>query len=142
MKSVVPRSPTPTVPPAPVALVLVVALLAVSTAGTLVRLAPAGVHPLTLAFGRVLLGLRAHACRVVAPDYPGHGFSELEGRLTPQSLEAALYEVLDALIGHNFDVVMSRDPTKFGGGDPQKMMEELIWVSMRKYLARKLKHMN
>ncbi len=49
------------------------------------------------AFGRVLLGLRAHACRVVAPDYPGHGFSELEGRLTPQSLEAALYEVLDAL---------------------------------------------
>lgn len=55
MRSVAPLPSTPIAPPAPVALVLVVALLAVSTAGTLVRLAPPGVHPLTLAFGRVLL---------------------------------------------------------------------------------------
>jgi drug/metabolite transporter (DMT)-like permease len=45
---------SPTEPLAPVWLVLVVALLAVSVAGTLVRFAP-GTHPLTLAFGRVLI---------------------------------------------------------------------------------------
>jgi hypothetical protein len=39
--------------------------------------------------------------------------------------QVAFHEVLVALIRHNFNVVMSRDPAKFGGGDPEKMMEEL-----------------
>jgi pimeloyl-ACP methyl ester carboxylesterase len=48
-------------------------------------------------FGRVLMGLRRHVRRVVAPDYPGHGFSELTGALTPTALFESIHTVLDAL---------------------------------------------
>jgi pimeloyl-ACP methyl ester carboxylesterase len=56
-----------------------------------------GISSSATAFGAVLVRLRKHAQRVIAPDYPGHGFSEHEGRLTAQALFEAMHTVFDAL---------------------------------------------
>jgi pimeloyl-ACP methyl ester carboxylesterase len=48
-------------------------------------------------FGPLLQRLRRHARRVVAPDYPGHGFSEHAGAVTPSALFESVEVVLDAL---------------------------------------------
>jgi len=48
-------------------------------------------------FGPVIVRLLRHVTRVVAPDYPGHGFSEQEGRLTPAALFESIRLVLDTL---------------------------------------------
>ncbi len=48
-------------------------------------------------FGRVMVPLMRRVRRVVAPDYPGHGFSELRGHLTPPKLFESVHAVLDAL---------------------------------------------
>ncbi len=87
-------TPTPTTStvgaaPIPVPLVLTVAILAVSAAGTLVRLAP-DAHPLTLAFGRVLL-----AGLVMLP-FAGRGFRRPSGR------DAALTMLSGAFLALHF----------------------------------------
>jgi pimeloyl-ACP methyl ester carboxylesterase len=54
-------------------------------------------------FAPVLARLQRHVRRVVAPDYPGHGFSELEPdaraapRLTPEALFDSVSHALDEL---------------------------------------------
>jgi pimeloyl-ACP methyl ester carboxylesterase len=48
-------------------------------------------------FGPVIVRLLRHVTRIVAPDYPGHGFSEQEGRLTPEALFESIRTVLDTL---------------------------------------------
>jgi pimeloyl-ACP methyl ester carboxylesterase len=50
-------------------------------------------------FGPVLARLRPHVRRVIAPDYPGHGFTPPPaGPLTPDDLLGAVTGVLDALL--------------------------------------------
>ncbi len=53
----------------------------------------AGVH-----FRGLLRRLRPHVRRLVAPDAPGHGFSDAPGDLAPRKLMAALGEALDQVI--------------------------------------------
>ena len=49
-------------------------------------------------FGPLLSRLRPHTRRVIAPDYPGHGFSaDVTGRLTPERLFDAVTSALDSL---------------------------------------------
>ncbi|HJK97581.1 MAG TPA: alpha/beta hydrolase [Polyangiaceae bacterium LLY-WYZ-14_1] len=49
----------------------------------------------------LILRLRPEAGRVVAPDLPGHGLSDVppDGRLDPESLRVGVVEALDELIG-------------------------------------------
>lgn len=55
-----------------------------------------GIGSAATQFGRVLLNLRPHVRRLLAPDLPGHGFSPPpEQPLTPERLFAALCELLD-----------------------------------------------
>lgn len=75
--------------PAPVPVVLIVALVAVSAAGTLVRLAPDS-HPLTLAFGRVLL-----AGLLLLP-FAGRGF------LRPSPRDLLVTAIAGALLALHF----------------------------------------
>jgi len=50
-------------------------------------------------FARVLAGLQAHATRVVAPELPGHGFSDPpSGVMTPDRLTETMIRALDALL--------------------------------------------
>lgn len=50
-------------------------------------------------FGRLVEYLRPEVRRVVAPDYPGHGFSDEAGlRLTPEALCESIGGALDALV--------------------------------------------
>jgi len=58
-----------------------------------------GLGSAATAFGPLLARMSPHARRLVAPDLPGHGFSEApSGRLTPEGLFGATCEVLDALV--------------------------------------------
>jgi pimeloyl-ACP methyl ester carboxylesterase len=51
-------------------------------------------------FAPLLHHLRRDMCRVVAPDFPGHGFSpEPRGRLTPDALVGSVSAAVDALVG-------------------------------------------
>jgi pimeloyl-ACP methyl ester carboxylesterase len=51
-------------------------------------------------FGPVLARLQRHVRRVIAPDYPGHGFSPTpDGTLTPEVLFDSLTQVLDQTVG-------------------------------------------
>lgn len=50
-------------------------------------------------FGQVLAHLQRHVKRVVAPDYPGHGFSHhASGRLTPDRLFESVGAALDTTL--------------------------------------------
>lgn len=50
-------------------------------------------------FGPMMSRLRPHVRRLVAPDYPGHGFSgEAAGEVTPAALFDAMTFALDALL--------------------------------------------
>jgi pimeloyl-ACP methyl ester carboxylesterase len=58
-----------------------------------------GISSSATPFGPVLARLRRHVRRVVAPDYPGHGFTPPPaGKLTPEALLDAMTGVLDALL--------------------------------------------
>jgi pimeloyl-ACP methyl ester carboxylesterase len=58
-----------------------------------------GISSSATPFGPVLARLARHVRRVVAPDYPGHGFTPAPaGTLTPEGLLGAMTGVLDALI--------------------------------------------
>lgn len=51
------------------------------------------------AFARMLVGLRKHARRVIAPEMPGHGFSDAPtAHFTPERLEEAMGEAIDLLV--------------------------------------------
>jgi pimeloyl-ACP methyl ester carboxylesterase len=51
-------------------------------------------------FAAVMTPLARHVRRIVAPDYPGHGFSApVPGRLTAKALFDAMTEALDAALG-------------------------------------------
>jgi pimeloyl-ACP methyl ester carboxylesterase len=57
-----------------------------------------GIGSTATAFGPLLSLLRRHARRIVAPDYPGHGFSdEPRSPLTPAALFEAVTSALDTL---------------------------------------------
>lgn len=56
-----------------------------------------GIGSAATPFGPVVGRLRRHMQRVVAPDYPGHGFSQRSGTLTPQALFDSVSAALDAL---------------------------------------------
>jgi pimeloyl-ACP methyl ester carboxylesterase len=50
-------------------------------------------------FGPMMGRLQPHVRRLVAPDYPGHGFSgEADGLVTPPALFEAMTAALDALV--------------------------------------------
>jgi pimeloyl-ACP methyl ester carboxylesterase len=58
-----------------------------------------GISSSATPFGPVLERLRRHVRRVVAPDYPGHGFTPPPaGPLTPDGLLGAVTGALDALL--------------------------------------------
>jgi pimeloyl-ACP methyl ester carboxylesterase len=58
-----------------------------------------GLGSAATAFGPLLEQLRPAARRIVAPDYPGHGFSDGGAvRLTPQALFESVAAALDALV--------------------------------------------
>ncbi len=51
-------------------------------------------------FGPMMTRLQPHVRRLVAPDYPGHGFSgEAAGVVTPTALFDAMTTALDTLVG-------------------------------------------
>lgn len=55
-----------------------------------------GLGSAATSFGPLLTRLRPHARRVIAPDLPGHGFSEAPaGKMTPAALFGAAAEALD-----------------------------------------------
>ena len=57
-----------------------------------------GIGSAATPFGPVLARLVPHVARVIAPDYPGHGFSGAPRlRLTPEALFASMETVLDEL---------------------------------------------
>jgi pimeloyl-ACP methyl ester carboxylesterase len=56
-----------------------------------------GISSGATAFGAVLARLLRHVERVIAPDYPGHGFSQHQGRLTAEALFESVHTVLEAL---------------------------------------------
>jgi pimeloyl-ACP methyl ester carboxylesterase len=59
-----------------------------------------GIGSNATAFGRLLMRLRPHVRRVIAPDLPGHGFSGTPvGRVTPEALYQSVRVALDSLIG-------------------------------------------
>ena len=67
-----------------------------------------GLGSAATAFGPVLIRMRPHAGRLVAPDLPGHGFSGTPtGRLTPERLFGAVSEMLDALVEERIVLVGS-----------------------------------
>lgn len=49
-------------------------------------------------FGPLMARLRPHTRRVVAPDLPGHGFSEEHARLTPEVLFESVASAIDAVV--------------------------------------------
>lgn len=58
-----------------------------------------GIGSAAAPFARVLSGLLPHATRVVAPEMPGHGFSEApHGVLTPERLMEVMTGALDQLL--------------------------------------------
>jgi pimeloyl-ACP methyl ester carboxylesterase len=58
-----------------------------------------GLGSTATSFGPLLRRMRPHARRVVAPDLPGHGFSDAPSeRLVPEGLFGALGQALDALV--------------------------------------------
>jgi pimeloyl-ACP methyl ester carboxylesterase len=58
-----------------------------------------GLGSTATSFVPVLLRLQRHMRRVIAPDYPGHGFSSAASSpLTPEGLMAAVSTVLDTLM--------------------------------------------
>jgi pimeloyl-ACP methyl ester carboxylesterase len=58
-----------------------------------------GLGSAATAFGPLLVRMLPESGRLLAPDLPGHGFSETpSGRLTPDRLFGAMREVLDALV--------------------------------------------
>jgi pimeloyl-ACP methyl ester carboxylesterase len=58
-----------------------------------------GLGSTATAFGSLLTRMLPHAGRLLAPDLPGHGFSEIpSGRLTSERLFYALSELLDDLV--------------------------------------------
>jgi pimeloyl-ACP methyl ester carboxylesterase len=58
-----------------------------------------GIGSAATPFGAFLTHLRRHVRRVVAPDYPGHGFSAgAAARLTPEVLFGSVGAALDAII--------------------------------------------
>jgi pimeloyl-ACP methyl ester carboxylesterase len=58
-----------------------------------------GISSSATPFGPVLARLRRHVRRVVAPDYPGHGFTPAPSEtLTPEALLDAMTRVLDDLL--------------------------------------------
>jgi pimeloyl-ACP methyl ester carboxylesterase len=58
-----------------------------------------GIGSAATPFGAVLARLQRHARRVIAPELPGHGFSEPpRSALTPEVLFDAMREALDALV--------------------------------------------
>lgn len=58
-----------------------------------------GIGSAATSFGPVLQELRRDVRRVLAPDYPGHGFSDGgTGQLTPDALFESVAGVLDALV--------------------------------------------
>jgi pimeloyl-ACP methyl ester carboxylesterase len=57
-------------------------------------------------FGRLLLGLRPHVRRVLAPDLPGHGFSEAPRTpLSAEVLFSTVAELLELLAGESLVLV-------------------------------------
>jgi pimeloyl-ACP methyl ester carboxylesterase len=67
-----------------------------------------GLGSAAISFGPLLTRLRPHARRVVAPDLPGHGFSEApSGRMTPDALFGAASEALDGLVDEPMIIVGS-----------------------------------
>lgn len=57
-----------------------------------------GLGSAATSFGPFFQRLRPHVKRVVAPDYPGHGFSGKSTELTPDALFASVEEVLGTLV--------------------------------------------
>jgi pimeloyl-ACP methyl ester carboxylesterase len=58
-----------------------------------------GLGSAATSFGPLLLRLRTEARRLIAPDYPGHGFSSMTAtRLTADGLVASVSRVLDTLV--------------------------------------------
>lgn len=58
-----------------------------------------GLGSAATSFGPLLTRLRPHARRVIAPDLPGHGFSDAPaGKMTPTALFGAAAEALDGLV--------------------------------------------
>lgn len=58
-----------------------------------------GIGSAATPFGPVLARLQRDARRVVAPDYPGHGFShDTPGRFTPEALLESVSVALDAIV--------------------------------------------
>jgi pimeloyl-ACP methyl ester carboxylesterase len=58
-----------------------------------------GLGSAATSFGRLLMRIRPHARRVMAPDLPGHGFSEApSGRVTPEVLYGVTRDALDILV--------------------------------------------
>jgi pimeloyl-ACP methyl ester carboxylesterase len=57
-----------------------------------------GIGSSATSFGRVLMRLRPHVRRLIAPDLPGHGFSATPvGRVTPEGLYQSVRTALDEL---------------------------------------------
>jgi pimeloyl-ACP methyl ester carboxylesterase len=66
-----------------------------------------GIGSAATSFGQLLTLLRPHARRVVAPDLPGHGFSDPPRvRLTPEVLFAAASEALSELVAEDEPMVL------------------------------------
>lgn len=58
-----------------------------------------GISSAGAAFAQVLAGLQAHATRIIAPELPGHGFSDTPtGVMTPDRLTDTMIRAIDALI--------------------------------------------
>ncbi len=58
-----------------------------------------GIGSSATAYGKLLLGLRRHVRRLVAPDLPGHGFSATPTRLPePAALTAEATAIVDGLL--------------------------------------------
>ena len=67
-----------------------------------------GLGSTATAFGPLLTRMLPEAGRLVAPDLPGHGFSETpSGRLTPERLFGAVSELLDGLVSEPMILVGS-----------------------------------
>jgi len=67
-----------------------------------------GLGSTATAFGPLLTRMLPEAGRLVAPDLPGHGFSETpSGRLTPERLFSAVSELLDGLVSEPMILVGS-----------------------------------
>lgn len=49
-------------------------------------------------FFGLLRRLKPHLSRLIVPDAPAHGFSDVPSRVAPETVEAGLFEALDALL--------------------------------------------